>query len=327
MKTVKVGIVGCGYFGNFHLNNLQKIDGVEVVALSSFNSAKLKTTGEKVPGAHLYSSHREMFEKEKQLDALFICVPPDSHDDVEILAAKKGIHIYVEKPIGLSMHKAEDIESAVNAAGIISCVGYQERYNDEVEKIKDYISNKKIGLVNARWITGMPGIPWWRMKERSGGQIVEQCTHLIDMLRYLIGDINLVYSLAGKGLMQNIPEYNIDDYTSTILKFKSGVIASVVTACYLENNTNFNGISFQIVCNDTVIEYDWDKELRYITEDSIKKVEFNGSSHLKAAETFIEAIRTGRPEIIKSPYSDAVKTLRATLATNESITSAMPIIF
>ena len=66
-----------------------------------------------------------MYDGEKQLDAVFVCVPPDSHQDAEILAAQKGIHIYVEKPIALSMEKAYEVEDAVNKAGIITAVGFQ----------------------------------------------------------------------------------------------------------------------------------------------------------------------------------------------------------
>lgn len=324
MDTVKVGIIGCGWFGNFHLDNLLKIDGVEITALVSSNNIKLKKTGEKVPKANLYLSHKEMFEKEK-LDAVFICVPPDSHDDAEILAAQKGIHMYVEKPIELSIEKAQKIEAEIEKAGVISCVGYQERYNKELEKIKNILSDKKVGLVTARWLGGIPGAPWWRRKERSGGQLVEQSTHLFDMLRYFFGEAESVFSLGRKGLVENIPDYNIEDYSVAIISFVSGILATVETACYLDEMKYFNGVGFRIVCEDEVIEYDWDKEFRYITKDSILKVAFTGGSHLKAAQKFIESVRTGDSQGIKSTYSDAVKTLELTLASNESMNSLKPV--
>lgn len=325
MDTIKVGIIGCGWFGNFHLDNLLKIDGVEITALASSNIIKLKKTGEKVPKAHLYSGYKEMYEKEK-LNAVFICVPPDSHEDAEILAAQKGIHMYVEKPIELSIQKAKTIEAEIKKAGVISCVGYQERYNEELEKIKNYLSDKKVGLVTARWLGGMPGSPWWRRKERSGGQLVEQSTHLFDMLRYFFGEAESVFCIGRKGLVENIPDYNIEDYSIAIISFKSGILATVETACYLDEIKYFNGVGFRIVCEDEVIEYDWDKEFRYITKDSIQKVPFTGNSHIKAVQKFIDSVRTGDSQGIKSTYSDALKTLELTLASNESMDSIKPVL-
>ncbi len=324
MDTIKVGIIGCGWFGNFHLDQLLKIDGVEIAALASSNIIKLKKTGEKVPEAHLYLSYKEMYEKEK-LNAVFICVPPDGHEDAEILAAQNGIHMYVEKPIELSIQKAKIIEAEIKRAGIISCVGYQERYNKEIEKIKNCLSDKKVGLVTARWLGGIPGAPWWRRKERSGGQLVEQSTHLFDVLRYFFGEAESVFCVGRKGLVENIPDYNIEDYSTAIISFQSGVLATVETACYLDEINCFNGIGFRIVCEDEIIEYDWNKEVRYITKDSIHKVSITGSSHLKAVQIFIDSVRTGDSQGIKSNYSDAVKTLELTLASNESMNILKPI--
>jgi myo-inositol 2-dehydrogenase / D-chiro-inositol 1-dehydrogenase len=325
MTKVRVGIVGCGWFGNFHLDNLLKIDGVEIIALVSSNSEKLKRTGEKACGARLYANYKDMFETEKQLDAVFICVPPDSHQDAEIIAAEKGIHLYIEKPIEVSLEKSYEIEAAIKKAGIINSVGYQERYNEETAKIKSFIENRKVGLVSGRWLGGIPGAPWWRRRERSGGQIVEQSTHIIDMLRYFFGEAVSVYSSGVKGLVQNVPDYNIEDCSSTIINFKSGVIATVFTACYLDELEGFSGAGLQIVCNDAVIEYDWNKEVRYTLNKSTKKILIEGGSHEKAVKTFIDAIKTGEPKFIKSTYSDAVKTFELTLAANESINSLKPV--
>ena len=323
MNMIKIGLIGCGWFGNVHLDNLLKIDGVEVTALTSSNMIKLKKTGEKVPKANLYSDHKEMYEKEN-LYAVFICVPPDSHADAEILAAQKGIHMYVEKPIEVSVQKAKTIETEIKKADVISSVGYQERYNEEMNKIKTYLSNKKVGLVTGRWLGGIPGSAWWKRKERSGGQIVEQSTHLFDTLRYLFGEAESVFCLGRKGLVENIPDYNLEDYSVATISFKSGVLATVETACYLDDIKHFNGVGFRIVCEDEIIEYDWNKEFRYITNDSIRKVSVTGSSHLKAVEEFINSVRTGDSHGIKSTYSDAVKTFELTIASNESMKSQSP---
>lgn len=319
MKKTKVGIIGCGWFANVHLDNLLSIEGVEIIAIVGTNKERLDKIGKKVPNARLYNNHKDMFDHETELVAVYICIPPSTHGDAEILAAQHGVHLYVEKPIELSMERALTISKAIDEAGIISCVGYQERYSPEIEHVKDYIKSQKIGLVSGRWIGDMPGVHWWRNKETSGGQIVEQSTHIIDMLRYLFGEASTVYSSGMKGIITDVPNYNVEDGSSTVITFESGIVATVLTGCYVEPIADYLGVGIQIIGQDTIVDYIWDKEVSYTTNKGINKVEFDGQSHLKATQVFIEAIRTNHPELIKSSYSDACKTLAITLAANKSM--------
>ena len=325
INKLRVGIIGCGWFGNFHLDNLLKMDNVEIVALASSNKIKLENTGRKVKSANLYLSYIEMFENEKSLEAIFICVPPDRHENIELLAAEKGIHIYVEKPIALSMQKALQVEKAINDAGIIVSVGYHERYSNTIENIKDYISTRQIGIVTGRWLGGIPGATWWRRKERSGGQLVEQCTHIFDLLRYFFGEAENVYSRSVKGIVKDLPNYNIEDASSTIVIFKNGISASIITGCYFDEGVIKSGAGLQILCKDSVIEYDWMSEVRYIIKGEVKKVSAADDAHFRAASAFIHAVQTKNVNLIRSTYSDSVKTLALTLAANESMISKLPV--
>lgn len=321
MSRLKVGIIGCGWFGNYHLDILRRIEGVEVAALASSNPEKLKSTGVKVSGARLYGDHRAMYEAEEHLDAVFVCVPPDSHRDAEILAAQRGIHLYVEKPVALSLEKAAAVANAVAKAGIIAAVGYQERYNEALEQVKKYLSGREVGLASGRWLGDIPGASWWRRKERSGGQIVEQSTHLFDLLRYFLGEAEAVSSVARKGIVRDVPGYDLEDYSATTVVFQSGAIATVLTGCYLAEMPDYAGIGLQIACRDTVVEYDWYQEVRYFKGNCVERVSVPGSSHERAVRMFIEAVKTGNAALVRSDYADAVKTLALTLAANESIVS------
>lgn len=325
MNKVRVGIIGCGWFGNFHLSNLLKMDNVEIVALVSSNKMKLEDTGKKVPEASLYTSYLDMFQSDKAPEAIFICVPPDRHEKIELLAAEKGIHIYVEKPIALSMEKALEVEKAINNAGIIASVGYHERYSDTIENIREYISNREIGIATGKWLGGIPGAAWWRRKEGSGGQLVEQCTHIFDLLRYLFGEAESVYSRAVKGIVKDLPNYDIEDASSTIVTFKNGISASILTGCYFDDGVIKNGAGLQILCKDSVVEYDWMSEVRYIIKDETKIVSASDDAHSRAAKVFINAVQTKDVNLIKSTYSDSVKTLELTLAANESMISKLPV--
>lgn len=321
MDRVKVGIIGCGWFGNFHYDNLVKMQDVEIVAVSGSNKNKLREFGEKANGARMYEDYHAMFDKEAGLNAVIIAVPPDRHGDMEIVAANRGIHIYTEKPMELSMDRAMEIEKIVNASGVISSVGFQERYNPHIVNAREYIKARETGLANGRWIGGIPGADWWRRRERSGGQIVEQCIHIFDLLRYLFGEVNTVYSTAMKGIVKNIPGYDIEDASSTTLAFQNGVIANVMTACYIEDLPQYYGAGLQVICKDTIFEYDHGREVRYTTKEGMKSYPVVESSHYSAMEAFIHAVKNNDRTNIKSAYSDAVKSLELTLAANESIAS------
>lgn len=325
MNKIKVGIIGCGWFGNFHLDNLLKMDNVEVVALVSSNKTKLENTGRKAEHANLYTNYIDMFQEEKAMEAIFICLPPDSHENIELLAAEKGIHIYVEKPISISMEKALKIEVAINKAGIITSAGYHERYSDTIENIRKYISNKQIGIVTGRWLGDIPGAPWWRRKERSGGQLVEQCTHIFDLLRYFFGEAETVYSSAVKGIVKDLPNYNVEDASSTIVTFQNGIVASIITGCYFDEGFINSGVGLQIFCKDSTIEYDWMNEARYVSKGETKIMSAAEDGHFRAAKAFIDAVQTKNMNLIKSNYSDAVKTLALTMAANESMISKLPV--
>ena len=321
MGKIKMGIIGCGWFGNFHYDNLMKIKDVEVVGIVGSNKAKLEEFGKRGKGVKLYNDYNVMFEQEKELDAIIIAVPPDSHYEMEIMAANRGIHIYTEKPMALSLNRAKEIEAVINKSDIISSVGFQERYNPLIEKAREYINVREVGLANGRWIGGIPGADWWRRRERSGGQIVEQCIHIFDLLRYFFGEASTVYSTAMRGIVKNLPGYDIEDASSTIITFENGVIATILTACYIEDLELYQGAGLQIICKDSIFEYDHGKEVRYIKKEKIEHSPVVESSHYNSVEAFINAIKSGDKSQIRSPYSDAVRSLQLTLAANESIST------
>ena len=85
------------------------------------------------------------------------------------------------------------------------------------------------------WMGGMPGVPWWRVRAESGGQHVEQTTHIFDLCRYLVGsDVVAVHGFAGQGSMTDVPNYDVDDMSVVNLKFASGAVANITSACMLE---------------------------------------------------------------------------------------------
>ena len=124
---VKVGFVGCGGIAHTHMERLRKIREARMVAFYDIVPEKARETAKSV-GAKAYPSLQEMLDKE-ELDAVYVCVPPFAHGfEPEIV--ERGINIFVEKPVALSMDTARKIESAIRKAGVLSSVAYMWRYFD-----------------------------------------------------------------------------------------------------------------------------------------------------------------------------------------------------
>ena len=320
MKTVKMAIIGCGGLGNFHLDNVLKMEGVEVVALVDVAAAAVEQTARKVPGARTYTDYKDLFAEEKGLDAALVVITPNGHGDLEFLAAEAGVHLYVEKPIELDLEVAKKKAEAIKKAGIITSVGYQERYQSEVGKLKELLKNQRVGLIEGSWLGHMPGGMWWRQKAGSGGQMVEQSTHVVDMMRYLIGDIKAVYSRGFTGLNTEYPGYDIEDTSISMFSFDSGLEGVLKTGCFIKHGTP-GDVGLRIFCEGVMVEFKWNAEITYRTYTETRTVTANEPAHFNAVAAFIEAVRTGDKSGIRSDYEDGLRTLAVTLAASQSMES------
>ena len=142
------------------------------------------------------------------------------------MAAERGIHVFVEKPMTVCMEQAHTIADAIDKAGIVSAVGFQDRYLDIIDNLRTLLEGKKVGLFTGAWVGGMPTVPWWRVKAESGGQIVEQTIHLYDLARLLFGEVDTVYAAAGIGIMVDIENYDVDDYSRYSSPSRMGLLAT-----------------------------------------------------------------------------------------------------
>ena len=169
---IRIGIVGCGWFGNRHLDYLLNRNDVQVTAPANPSPEKLMKTAEKVPGVKTFSSGAELIAS-GLADAVILTVPPHAHEHTEELAAEKGVHLYIEKPLGVDADTVLRKLEAIEKSGIVCDVGYQERCDPGVQRLREMIQPHEISLMEGAWIDTMPGVAWWRDKARSGGQLAE----------------------------------------------------------------------------------------------------------------------------------------------------------
>lgn len=318
MKKVRVGFVGAGGIAVNHLKNIQKNEQAEIVAICDTNEEAARQKAG-VYGGSVYTSFDEMIEQE-QLDALFISVPPFAHGEMEEKAARKGIHLMVEKPLGLDLETVLRKAEVIKQSGIICASGYCLRYLDTIQKAKDYLQDKKVAMLNGHYLTMFVPTPWYREMEKSGGQLVEQSTHIVDLARYLGGEMAQVHanmSLQVHGAIENI---TIPDVTSVNIVFDTGAVGNIASSfAQFDHRMGLEimGEDFRVILdgvNVSIIEKD--QTITYKSRVDVYKVQ---------DDAFIEAILTGNQELILSTYEDGLKTLAVTLAANQSNETGVPV--
>lgn len=311
MTNVKVGFIGVGGIASVHLKNISNIEHASIAAVCDISAERVKQVGEQYK-ANGYTDIDEMLKNES-LDALFVCVPPFAHGDIEEKAAALGIHMMVEKPLGLNLENVTAKAKVIEESGIICATGYCLRYLDTVSKAKEYLQGKDIAMVRGHYITSFVQTPWYRSMAKSGGQLVEQSTHTLDLIRYLAGDVNTVYANMALRLLGDIPDIDIPDVTSVSITLESGAIGHLTSS--FTQADHYTGIellgrNFRVVLDNTT--------LHIIEKD--KTISYKSTLDFYAAQdrAFIDAVRLNDKELVLAPYGEALKTLAVTLAANAS---------
>lgn len=343
----KLAMIGCGGIGQYHLGHfLGFTDIVELAGFCDLIPERAESFVEKAGSGKAYTDYREMYD-EVQPDMVFICIPPYCHGEIEFETIRRGIPFFVEKPLALDLDLARKIRDAAAEKNLITASGFQCRYSNLVEPNVQFCRENEIVFVDASRIGGMPGVFWWRDKDLSGGQIVEQTIHQFDIIRYVFGEPEEVCTYGTRGFMKNIPDYNTEDLSTTIIKFKSGALGVMSTGDYATSgNSHDSKVIFsskdkraELKILDTLKIYG---EKPAEPESGKDGFVVKGDGALSAGgdsvvyrqdvdagilcdRTFIEAVISGDGSKIRSPYSDAFKSVSFTMACNKSMETGMPV--
>ena len=333
MKKIRVCIIGCGGRCQSHIHSLLQMDDVEIVAIAEPIEERRLAGSQKTGAKRLYKDHNELFAHENHdtLDVLYICVEPTAHTNIEETAVEMGIPFLVEKPMNMDVAKAEALSKKIEEKGLLTAVGFQDRYLDLMEMVKEELPRHKAGgLVYGAWIGGIPGVWWWQKKSTCGGQLVEQNIHLADGLRWLYGEPLSLYATASRGIVEPgvdgvSPEYDTDDHSTVVIRFPHNVTATLVSACY--STTVRPACGFHITLPDMVIDYHLRNNVTFFTENETRDVKRCNDQTYDLDRAFITAIETGDASLIRSPYADALKSLKMCFAANESMETGKVIYF
>jgi len=324
MRRLKIGMIGCGGIAGAHVKRLTSLEEVKIIAFADVVKEKAEAFSS-IYGGRAYTSWREMLDKEP-LDIVYICIPPFAHSDEVMVSAEKGIRIFIEKPIALDMKLAWSMVRAVEKSGVKSQVGYCQRFGYAIDKAKQLIESGeagKVGLAIGWYWCRFLGGAWWRDKNKSGGQVVEQSTHLYDALRYLCGEVEEVYGQMSRRFWTDVPDLTIEDVSSTTFRFKSGAIGSIsATTWGATSQWWFRWL--MAAENYTMYAEDAGTLTLYSTEKKRATMESEQRDvYLLESKELIQAVLNDRET--RTPIREGAKTLEFTLAARKSMETGKPV--
>lgn len=323
MKRLRTAILGCGGFAHVHAKNLITLpEEIELAAFCDHHEKNAREFSEKYAQGKgsLYTVPREMFEK-ANLDLVVICLPPFAHTDEVELAAQHGVHILIEKPIALSSEHAWRMVEAAENTRIKTQVGFMFRFGTAIERLKELIDSGEIGtvgLMSARYFCNSLHAPWWRDRSKSGGQLVEQIIHMVDLMRYLMGDAVSVYSRQENLFHRDIADYTVEDVSATIFGFQGGAIGVIHATNGAIPGKWIN--DYRLVAQKLTAEFsNANNALFHFTAENPIQTETITSEkniHLAELQDLLRAIHTDRQT--RTPIREGAKSLDLALAATQS---------
>jgi len=317
-QRIRVAIYGCGRFANrVHIPNLLKLDKVEIVALCDVNPQALKSTAEAFNISKTYQDGHKMLDGE-EIDVLYSVVPAYARTDVEATAAAKGIHIFSEKPQALTMPVANKIDDAIHQSGVISTVGFRERYRPIFQKARRILEDKEIVHVRFQRIGGLPRPPsgehkdsWWVQMDKSGGAALDWGVHATDYTRFMT-NLNVVRAQA---FYCQRPSYHVPLSCSFNYCFSNG--ATMMMTFISASPVGLRGEPwFTIFYKDGCLSLHRYERIEVNGEMVYQAEEFN--PWFEQDRVFIEAVRTNNTSVLLNDYHDGLFSLAPVLAGWES---------
>jgi UDP-N-acetyl-2-amino-2-deoxyglucuronate dehydrogenase len=228
-RKIRIALVGCGRISKNHFASIEKhTDNFELIAICDNNSTVLKDHQEKyqVPG---YLDLEEMLEKE-DIDIVSICTPSGVHPDQAVIIAKCGIHVMTEKPMATRWNDGVRMVKACDDAGVRLFVVKQNRLNSTLQLLKRAVEEKRFGKIhmvhlNVFWTRPQEyydQAKWRGTWEFDGGAFMNQASHYVDLLDWLIGPVDKV-----QAMISTTRDIEVEDTGVLNVKWRNGALGSM----------------------------------------------------------------------------------------------------
>lgn len=338
-EKLKIGIVGCGAIADIHAQAIKQSDKLELISVFSRTQNKAQIIGERyeVP----WHTDWDSFITDPKLDAVSICTPNGNHLDYGEKSARSGKHVIVEKPIEVSMERANLLIQVCEENRVALAVIYQSRFIPEIKELKRKMDEQVIGNL----FLGDAHIKWFRDQNYydsgawrgtldldGGGVLINQAIHTIDLLQWFMGDVESIYGKTGTLTHERLEG---EDNAVAVIRYKSGAFGVIEGSTSIQpaqpRRIEIHGKNGTITLNgDDVKILNAGAEG---TDDQEKKSTVSGASsplagfsvdpHRFQFEAIADAINEGREPPVSG--KESLKSLAIVLAIYESSKSNLPV--
>jgi myo-inositol 2-dehydrogenase / D-chiro-inositol 1-dehydrogenase len=322
MSRCRVGFVGAGGVAARHARHLTEIADVEIVAVTDPHAPTATAFAENT-GATAVSDVDALLDT--SLNAVYVCVPPHAHGPIEERIVAADVAFFVEKPLGIDVGTARRVAELTGSREIVSAVGHHWRYSNAVGLVREMLGDRPIRLAVGSWLDRVPPVQWWSKRALSGGQIVEQAVHVLDLIRFFAGEVAQVTAYANAA-PPGAPDADVDGATAAVLRFRSGAVGTVTATCCLDWK-HLAGLDLHADELSITIHED---AIAARTRDGPLRRSLEPEDAKKAADrAFIDAVLdrgAGRDGILVD-YAEALRTHELACAIAASALRSQPVIF
>ncbi|HVE28834.1 MAG TPA: Gfo/Idh/MocA family oxidoreductase [Mycobacteriales bacterium] len=314
--SARIAMIGAGAVAARHVRVLSGL-GARVVGVADPVPAAAGRLAADC-GAAAYP-HADALLDAETVDAAYVCVPPFAHGAPERAVLARRLPLFVEKPLAADRATAAELVPLVRAAGVVTGTGYHWRCLDTVQKAAELLAAAPARLVTGAWLDTVPPPPWWPRRDRSGGQVVEQLTHVLDLARVLVGEVDAVWGAASRA--PDSPG-DADDATAIAARFASGAVGTFTASSLLPGKrrasletVSAGGLRLELSEQELVVE-------RPGAEPEVLTPAVDG--HEAVDREFLEAV-AGQRSSTRAPYEQAWATHRLGLAMAAAADTGEPV--
>ena len=236
-KRWKIGIYGAGMISEVHARALASIENVELVGVYARSEEKARAFADRYHCRAFYGDAQDFF---KAIEVVTVTSPSGFHLEPTEMAANAGVHVICEKPLEISLNRIDQMIKICAENKVTLCGIFPRRFHPVVEVCRQAITSGRLGKITSC----SAYIKWWRSQAYydsgawrgtwqldGGGALMNQSIHTIDLLQYLVGDVDFVHALTATLAHENL---EVEDHASALLKFKNGALGVIEgsTSCY-----------------------------------------------------------------------------------------------
>jgi myo-inositol 2-dehydrogenase/D-chiro-inositol 1-dehydrogenase len=231
-----LGLIGAGAIGRVHAKNVQhQIRNAKLVAVADVDQKAAVSVAEQSGNGKVYSDYKDIIN-DGNVGAIIVCVPSFLKPEIVRMAVERNKHIFVEKPMAITMKDSDEMVKLVEESGLRFQVGYQRRFDPSYLRAREAVESGQLGkLLLVKEHNRDPPAPivgWSTNPARSGGMFLDTTSHDFDAVRWLAGsEVTRVYADGDALVYEDLKKNGDYDTVSVVMKLSNGAIGCV-DCCY-----------------------------------------------------------------------------------------------